>query len=167
MDISANSLSGFQLALAVRIGGILHAIPIQSVEEVLPALPIEIVPQCPSYLRGVVFVRGQLIPVLDAAERLGIRNHVRVSEPPIVCLRVETHLVGLEVDEAVDLIDVPRTLLAIEDVNIHGGFLSGFVEQEGQLIRILNVERMIAQQEADELKSLAGMVAADVDSRLK
>ena len=164
MDTSPSSFTSPQLALAVRIGRDLHAIPIGAIEEVLPALPIAAVPQCPPFVRGVVFVRGQLIPVLDAAERLGILNHVRVPEPHIVCLQVGMRRMGLEVDEAVDLIEVPRTALTVDEVNVQEGFLSGFVEREGQLIRILNVDRMISPQEAAAMEPLTGMVAVNFDS---
>lgn len=145
IDPSANSLAG-QLALAVRIGGMLFAIPINSVEEVLPALPIEFVPHCPPSVRGAVFVRNQLIPVLDAAERLRICNHIRVAEPPIVCLRIAERCVGLEVDEAVDLIEIPHFEPAAEGMNDVERCISGFVEKDGQLIRILDAERMIAHE---------------------
>ena len=152
---SVNTLLGVQLALAVRIGENLHAMPIDVIEEVLPALPIEAVPQCPAFVRGVVFVRGHLIPVLDAAERLGLRNHVRPAEPHIVCLRIGSRLVGLEVDEAVDLIEVsPDDAMPIEEANAQRGFLSGLIEQDGQVIRLLDAERMIAQQEAVALEPL-------------
>ena len=152
---SVNTLLGVQLALAVRIGENLHAMPIDVIEEVLPALPIETIPQCPSFVRGVVFVRGHLIPVLDAAERLGLRDHVRPAEPHIVCLRVGSRLVGLEVDEAIDLIEIgASTALPVEDWNAQSGFLSGLVEKDGQVIRILDAKRMIAQHEAVALEPL-------------
>lgn len=151
----ANSVRGQQLVLAIRIGENLHAMPIDVVEEVLPALPIETVPQCPSFVRGVVFVRGHLIPVLDAAERLGLRNHVRLEEPHIVCLRVGSRLVGLEVDEAVDLIEVaPSDAMPAEEVNAQCGFLSGLIERDGQVIRLLDVARMMSQQDAVALEPL-------------
>lgn len=152
---SVNTRLGRQLALAVRIGGNLHAMPIEVIEEVLPALPIETIPQCPSFVRGVVFVRGHLIPVFDAAERLGLRDNVRPMEPHIVCLRVGSRLVGLEVDEAVDLIEIPSsTALPVEEVNAQSGFLSGLVEINGDVIRILDVARMIGRQEAIALEPL-------------
>lgn len=56
--------------LTMRLDQELHALPIDAVEEVLPALPVESVPQCPEFIRGVVFVRGHLIPAFDAAGRL-------------------------------------------------------------------------------------------------
>jgi purine-binding chemotaxis protein CheW len=151
----SNSALRPQLALAVRIGKDVHVIPIDVIVEVLPALPIEAIPQCPSFVRGVVFVRGHLIPVFDAAERLGLRNHGRPPEPPIVCLRVGSRLVGLEVDEALDLIDIPlSTALPVEEVNAQSGFLTGLVEVDGEVIRILDVERMVARQEAVALEAL-------------
>jgi purine-binding chemotaxis protein CheW len=151
----ANPVLRRQLALAVRIGESLHALPIGVIEEVLPALPIEAVPQCPAFVRGVVFVRGHLIPVFDAAERLGLRNHVRPPEPHIVCLRVGSRLVGLEVDEALDLIDITLGVaIPVDEVSAPGGFLSGLLEMDGQVIRILDVERMMARQEAVALEPL-------------
>lgn len=150
-----NSALEYQRALAVRIGANLHAMPIDVIEEILPALPIEAIPQCPSFVRGVVFVRGHLIPVFDAAERLGLRNHVRPPEPHIVCLRVGSRLVGLEVDEAIDLIDIRLgTALPVEEVNAQRGFLVGLIEKDGQVIRLLDAERMIAPREAIALEPL-------------
>ena len=152
---SANSVRQFQRALAVRIGENLHALPIEVVEEVLPALPIETIPQCPSFVRGVVFVRGHLIPVFDAAERLGLRDYVRPMEPHIICLRVGSRLVGLEVDEAIDLIEIPScTALPLAELNAERGFLTGLIELDGQVIRVLDAARMIAQDEAVALEPL-------------
>ena len=144
-----------KLALAVRLGENLHAIPIAAVEEVLPALPIETVPQCPDFVRGVVFVRGHLIPVLDAAERLGIKDHQRPPEPPIVCLRIGDRLVGVEFDEALDLLELHEVdSLTAEDVGAQSGFFAGVLEQDGQVIRLLDPEKMMAAEEADELQQV-------------
>jgi purine-binding chemotaxis protein CheW len=145
----------YMTVLAVRLGQDLHAVPIAAVEEVLPALPIEVIPQCPGFVRGVVFVRGHLIPVLDAAERLGMKAHQRSDEPPIVCVRVGERVVGVEFDEAIDLMEIRLDrALAAEDLGAQEGFLSGLVEHDGQVIRILNPERLIAKDEASQLERL-------------
>ena len=135
-------------ALAVRIGKNLHAIPLGAVEEVLPALPIETVPQCPDFLRGVVFVRGHLIPVLNAAERLGLANNSQIGEIHIICLRVAERLIGVEVDEAIDLIDLGRGVeLSATEIGAHAGFFSGVVDLDGQLFRILDPSRLLLTEE--------------------
>jgi len=146
---------GTILALAVRLGKSLLAIPIAAVEEVLPALPIEPVPQCPDFLRGVVFVRGHLIPVLDAAERLGMKDHQRPPEPYIVCLRIGDRLVGVEFDEALDLIELHDVdSLSAADLGSRRGFFAGVFEQDGEVIRLLAPDGLLEQQEAEKLSHL-------------
>ena len=138
--------------LAVRLGKDLHAIPIMAIEEILPALPIESVPQCPAFVRGVVFVRGHLIPVVDAAERLGLRDHQRPVEPHIVCLRVGNRLMGVEFDEALDLLDIgPGEILPAERMGGQPGFFAGAVERDGQIIRMLDPEKLISDEESETL----------------
>ncbi|MCY2989602.1 MAG: chemotaxis protein CheW [Planctomycetota bacterium] len=140
------------LALAVRIGENQHAILLARIEEVLPALPIESVPQCLDFIRGVVFVRGHLIPVLDAAERLGLKNHQRPLEPHIVCLRVHNRLVGLEVDEALDLVDLRHGVsVSADEIGAQRGFFTGVVELDGNVFRLLDPDRLLADTEAVEL----------------
>ncbi|MEO8494970.1 MAG: chemotaxis protein CheW [Planctomycetota bacterium] len=150
------------MVLAVRIGKDLHAVPIRAVEEVLPALPIESVPNCPPFVRGVVFVRGHLIPVLDAAERLGLKDHVRPPEPHIVCLRIDGRLIGVEFDEALDLLDLRGVEeLSSAELGASGGFFSGVVEREGQIYRLLDPDKLIAHEEAVALEQVPRTMSKD------
>lgn len=143
------------VVLIVRLGENLHGIPIEWVEEVLPALPIETVPQCPAFVRGVISVRGHLIPVLDAAERLDLEGHCRPAEPHIVCVRVAGRLVGVEVDEALDLMDLGRdAMVAAEDIGASAGFFAGVVELGDEIVRILDPERLLDREEAAELEGI-------------
>jgi purine-binding chemotaxis protein CheW len=139
--------------LTLRLGRDLHAVPVESVEELLPALPVESVPQCPCFVRGVVFVRGHLIPVLDAAERLGMQNHERPAEPHIVCLRLGERIVGVEFDEALDLIELEGAdSLDASTFGVGTGFFAGMIEYKGQIIRMLDPQRLLAEEEAAELE---------------
>ncbi len=139
--------------LTVRVGVNLFALPLAVIEEVLPALPIESLPGCPSFVRGVVCVGGHLMPVLDAAERLGIREHQRPDEPHIVCLRQQARLVGLEFDEALDLIEIGLDdWLTAGDLGAEAGFLRGVVERDGSIIRLLDPEKLLGRDEVIALQ---------------
>ncbi len=137
------SISLAQIVLAIRLGKHLFAIPIESVVEVFPALPIESLPDVPPFVRGTVFVRDQLLPVIDAAKRLGLEPHERSLEPPIVCLNANGRPVGIEVDEVLDLIEL-KAVRSFSTIDFPGsaGFLSGFVECEGRIIRLLDPEKL-------------------------
>ncbi len=151
--------------LAFRLGDELYGLPVASVEEVLPALPLETVPGGPAFLRGVVFVRGHLIPVLDAAERLGRRGKARGADPPIVCLRFDGRYVGLEVDEVLDLLDLTGAApLAADEIGAGGGFFTGLVERDGRVIRMLDPSKLVAREEAARLESLPRTAARPAES---
>ncbi len=141
--------------LAVRLGEDVHAVPIEAVVEVLPALPIESIPQCPRFIRGVVYVRGHIIPVLDAAERLGLQSHQRPPEPHIVCLRIGERLIGVEFDEALDLIEIdPRQSMPADAIGARQGFFGGVFERDGQMIRLLDPDKLLEDEESDELHAM-------------
>ena len=144
-----------RLVLTFRLGSELVAVPLGAVEEVLPALPLEQVPNSPSFIRGVVFVRGHLIPVLDTAERLGRKDHSRALDPHLVCLRVGERLIGLEVDEALDLEELanPESLTP-EEMGGKEGLLASMVEHRGKVIRLLNPEKLIAYDESMALEKV-------------
>lgn len=143
------------LALAVRIGEKMHAIPIDAIEEVLPALPIETVPHCPSFVQGVVFVRGHVIVVLSAAERLGLVNYVRPNEPSIVCLRIDDRIVGVEFDEAIDLIEISSDeSLSADKMGANEGFFTGVVDHDGEIIRLLDPEKLLSELETAQLTGM-------------
>jgi purine-binding chemotaxis protein CheW len=155
-DIEADAPHIRDKALAVRLGETVHAIPIAAVEEVLPALPVERIPQCPTFVRGVISVRGHLVPVLDAAERLGLTDHQRPAEPHIVCVRVADRLVGVEVDEALDLVDLRGgTRVTAEALGATRGFFSGAVELAGEIVRLLDPAGLLQDDQALQLKRIS------------
>jgi purine-binding chemotaxis protein CheW len=142
--------------LCVRLGIQLYALPIEAVDEVLPALPIERISPCPRFICGIVIIRGRLIPVLDAAERLGKSDHQRPLEPTIVCLRSGQRLVGVEFDEAIGLMELSLDeLLSAAEVTTGSSFLKGFVENHDRIIHVLDPERIIAPDEAREIGEIA------------
>ena len=154
-ELKAHVVAAGNMLLAARLGEDLYAIPLEWVEEVLPALPMESVPQCPDFVRGVVFVRGHLIPVVSGAERLGIRNHTRPLEPHIICLRIGDRLVGVEFDEAIDLIQLGASPpLSAEEFGARQGFFVSVVELDGAIVRLLDPQRLIGLEEAAELTKL-------------
>jgi len=142
--------------LIVRIGGVTHAIPITAVEEVLPDLPVEKIAQLPSFVRGVVFVRGHLIPVLDGAERLGLRSESEPQRSQLVCLRNGERLLGLKVDEAVDLMELPlQGRIPVPELGGESQFFSAVMDHQGDVMRILDPKKLLLADEASRLVQVA------------
>lgn len=157
MTQTAMGRSGIEsMHLTVRIGESLHAIPIAAVEEVLPALPVEPISQLPAFIRGVVFVRGHLIPVLSGAERLGVEARSSWDESQLICLRLHDRLIGLEVDEAVDLVSLSQyERLPIAQFGVRQQCLAAVVDFQGTVLRILNPEQLLLRDETAELDHIS------------
>lgn len=117
-----------------------------SVVEVSPNLPIEPVPESPDFMRGVIFVRGKLIPVVDGLERMGLKRLSPVpQEPHIIVFKFDDKLIGLIVDEVLDLMELPSTALSSVEVTYsEGGAFAGMVESDGTLYRLIEPEYLMS-----------------------
>ena len=117
-------------------------------------MPIEPVPGAPEFLKGVVFVRGHLIPVLDGAGRLKIqRRDPPPADPHIVAFRVNGRLMGLIVDEALDLVDLAvEGRMTAAEFQAEPGLFDGLLESGGALYRLINPNRLFRPGEAEAVE---------------
>jgi chemotaxis signal transduction protein len=83
-------------------------------------------------------------------------DHQRPAEPHIVCLRTGGgRLVGVEFDEALDLLVLHELqLLSAEEVGAERGFFTGVLEHDGQIIRLLDPEKLMGDEEAESLEKI-------------
>ena len=127
-----------------RIGDACFAIEAGSVTEVIRGGRIVPVPLAPQGVRGLVHLRGSIVPIIDLADRLGL--------PPARDGRPETHLVvtiqqdlyGLAVDEVLDVVDVPAGRIEHPtDAALSHEALVGVFAEPHRLVHLLDPERMI------------------------
>jgi purine-binding chemotaxis protein CheW len=108
-----------QLCL-VRIGAESYAIDLKRVEEILPVPALTPLPRAPRFLEGVVRLRGEVLPVVDARKRLQVTSTAtpalkpsgkpKITERLVVC-RVGTRKVGVLVDAVTQVQRVMRSSL--------------------------------------------------------
>lgn len=98
-DVS-NGVDHTQAMVICRVDGRLCALPIESVIETMRPLPVESVTKAPPFLRGISLIRGEPIPVVDAAVLLGAEE---TSPTRLVTLRVGDRKVALAVDAVIGI----------------------------------------------------------------
>lgn len=137
-----------------------YAVRIQNVREIIGIRPITRVPQMPDYVKGVVNLRGGLIPVLDLRLRLGLDEAAHTDETCIVVLDVGTRA-GMIVDTVQEVADIPSGDieppppfgdLAVAD------FLLGIGRRDEKVAMLLDVDRILS---ADQAARIANAVGAD------
>ncbi len=104
--------------LLFRCGGQVLAVEADAVREILPALPATRIPGAPRAVRGLVNVRGTIVPVVDAAVAAGLggegeREGAEAGGAGGTVILVERNgrAVGLEVEEVLDLVSVSAAAL--------------------------------------------------------
>jgi len=92
--------------LLFRSGGQVFAVEAGAVLEILPATPATRIPGAPVAVRGLVNVRGALVPVVDAARAIGVGSSLEAAEGTLVLVEQHARPVALGVDEVLDLVTV-------------------------------------------------------------
>jgi purine-binding chemotaxis protein CheW len=91
-----------------RIGGEDYAVDIMRVREIIPPRPITPVPRAPSFLEGVIRLRGEVIPVLDVRKRLGVPPAADERRSRFLVANVAGRRIALVVDEVCEVVRLPR-----------------------------------------------------------
>lgn len=115
-----------QKFLTFALGDESYGIPIGHVTEIIGLQRVTPVPDLPSYVRGVINLRGRVIPVMDVRLRFGLPAREHDNRTCIVVIKVDETDVGLIVDTVQEVLDVPTTEIAEPPSLRHGG--ESFVE---------------------------------------
>lgn len=162
--------------LRMAVGDDDLAVPIDDVREILEVGRLTALPRTPTFVRGVMNLRGAVVPVIDLAARVGqpaitIGRRscvvvVEVAPPPEADEADEadggehhgpeptTLVVGLLVDAVYEVFDAPAS--GIEPApalgtRIDSSFLRGMTRARGEVIGVLALERVLAQHELSAL----------------
>jgi purine-binding chemotaxis protein CheW len=135
-----------------RVSGEDFAIDIMRVREVIPPAPLTSVPSAPPHVAGVFKLRGDVIPVIDLARRLGLPTGAPSRRAKFIVVRVAGRLLGLQVDEVREVVRLAREALrpAPASIDARGARLflgvcggEGRRAAGGRLRLLLNVKALL------------------------
>lgn len=137
-------------------------IDIGKVVEILKAQRVYQLPQLPSFLSGIVNIRGEVIPLVDIRKRFGIES-VSAKER-IIVIRSDGEKVGLLVDGVKEIV----TLLPEEVVNppamfkgLKTEYLTGIGRKGNSIIILLNLDTLLTSEEKIQLGAVAKTAGID------
>src|SRR3989339_902212 len=84
--------------IVFQLGNEEYAVPITSVQEIImPLIPTKI-PKSPSFVEGVINLRGHIIPIIDGRKKFQLNTETQSKESRIMVLDIEHEVIGLIVD---------------------------------------------------------------------
>jgi len=142
-----------------------YGVDVKQVQEIRRVAEITSVPRAPEFVRGVINLRGRILPVLDLRRRLALGEVVVGRASRIVVVRVKDRLLGLLVDGASQVLKVPISHIeaAPEEVVQKGGdYIRGVAKLADRLIILVDLERLLAQELTAAGAAATGLRAAEV-----
>ena len=92
--------------LTFRLDGQLYGVSIIHAEQIISMMPVTVIPEYPAHAKGVIDLRGTIIPVIDLRLRFGKPEAAYTEHTCIITCRVEEDLVGFIVDAVDAVIDI-------------------------------------------------------------
>lgn len=139
--------------LTFHMAGEEYGIKIAYVTEIIGIQKITEVPETPQYVKGVINLRGQVIPVMDVRLRFSMAERPYDERTCIIVVRVETVSVGLVVDKVDEVVDIPELRVESLATATHGGrncFINGIGKLESGLKILLNLRHLLYEREEIE-----------------
>ena len=133
--------------LTFKLDQEIYALDITQVREVLDFTEITKVPRMPEFMRGVINLRGTVLPIIDLGARFGLQTGEPTERHVIMVAHVGSRLVGLLVDAVSDIVQLTDALIqptpdvASESVK---AFVKGiFAVEGGRMISLIDLEHVL------------------------
>ena len=137
--------------IVVKIGGEQYGIGISNIDNIVRMLPIARVAKAPFHYRGVINLRGEVVPVMSLRRRMGLEDDVFTDASRIIILKLESiGLIGVIVDEV-------KEVLSLSDDDIEPptqankgktSFINGVGTNGDELISIFEISSIIGDVDA-------------------
>ena len=136
--------------LSFFLSGEEYGIEILKVQEIMGLLPVTRVPQTQKYLKGVINLRGKVIPVIDLRMKFGMPSVEETSETCIVVVHVHTVEIGVIVDKVSEVINIPDQ--DIEPAPSLGNgyntdYILGIGKTQDRVVILLNIDVVLPNNE--------------------
>jgi purine-binding chemotaxis protein CheW len=141
-----NIVNGELQIVVFKLGKEEYGISILQVQEIKRMTDITRVPHTPDYLRGVINLRGSVLPVVDLRKRLNLPPQENTDDTRIIIVKVEEIVVGMIVDSVTevtaiqgDQIESPNSVAG----EVAANYLSGVGKKDDRLLILLSLEDII------------------------
>ena len=143
-----------------RLGDDLYAADIMRIREIIRPQKLTSLPKSPSFVEGVLNLRGTVIPVIDLRKRFDFPVTDLGKNTRLLIVTVGKQLLGLEVDEVTEVITIHVTDIKPPPQVVNGvsaEYLVGVCLAQESLIMLLNLDKILTDRESSELNTLAAV----------
>lgn len=154
--------------LTFRLGEEDYGVDILRVQEIKGWNPVTTIPNTPEYLRGVLNLRGAIVPIIDLRMRFKLPNaeYTPTTVVIVLCVRADDkeRILGIVVDGVSDVLNVAQDdIRPAPDFGaaVNTEFINGLATVEDAMIMLLDIDKLLR---LDELQAFDGLQTASADN---
>lgn len=134
--------------ISFRIGSQEFCVDIMAVREIRGWAKATPLPHSPDYMRGVMNLRGAVLPIVDLGARLGLGAAEPTARHVIIVARIGDRTVGLLVDAVSDILTVTDQIQATPDVACETvrAFVQGILAIDGRMISLISLDHILPDE---------------------
>ncbi len=139
------------------LGEEVYGIDISRVQEIIRMQSITQVPGAPSFVEGVINLRGKIIPVVDLHRRFGLPPADSTKASRIVVVETDGHTIGMVVDAVSEVLRIPGDCIEPPSPIVAGvdsEYLRGIAKLEGRLVILLQLDKVLTSEQKAALPDL-------------
>jgi purine-binding chemotaxis protein CheW len=127
------------------------------VREVIRVREITWIPRAPSFVKGIINLRGDVIPIIDLRDKFGLEAREHTAATRVVVVEVDGRLMGMVVDAASQVVRIPVSQID-PPPPVMGGrsqeFITGVGKLDKRLVILLNVDGILSSEEKVQLGTM-------------
>lgn len=140
-----------------RLDGETYGINVMQVQEVLRYSEIAPVPGAPSYVLGIINLRGNVVTVIDTRHRFGLPAGEVTDNTRIVIIETDNHVIGIMVDSVAEVVYLNQS--EIESAPNVGNeesakFIQGVCHKNDELLILIDLNKLLTHEEWAELDEI-------------
>jgi len=143
--------------LSFTLGKEEYGVDILRVQEIRSWEPVSRIPNVPAYEKGVVNLRGAIVPIIDLRERFGLGHSHYTPLTVVVVLQAQirdkTRVMGVVVDAVSDVIDVDKKSIQSSPnfgAKVSTEFITGLVSVNQRMVMLLDVDKLLKLEGVDD-----------------
>ena len=163
-QVSTQSVVEEKQCLTFMLGGEMFSIGILNIKEIIWYANLTEVPMMPACIRGVINLRGAVVPVMDLSNRFGKASTPVIKSTCIVIIEVPTanegehQAMGVVVDSVQAVLEIPVSEIEPAPsfgAKIRPDFIEGIAKVNGKFVILLNVNQVLSMEEISQLGQVA------------
>lgn len=143
--------------LTFSLGKEEYGVEILKIREIIGIMDITTVPQTPDYMKGVINLRGKVIPVIDLRLKFSMEEVEYTQETCVIVVEVSKSLIGIIVDNVSEVLDIKSGEIEAPPQfgqEIDTSFIMGLGKAKGKIIILLDIEKVLSSEELEMVEQI-------------